>query len=493
LACLFFSTSLATSLWAAAPGPVQRKPPNVLFIAIDDLRPELGAYGSATAQTPSLDRFARRSVSFSRHYAVVPTCGPSRYALLTGRSPLRSGVTSNNNALFQGPAALDPNGSSRAQTWPELFRRQGYHTVQIGKISHTPDGRIFSYNGSGDGRPELPGAWDELATPVGPWRRGWGAFFAYADGLHREDGRGHRPLMQFVAERDEDLPDGLMAAAAVEKLKQLGQSDQPFLLALGFFKPHLPFVAPREDWEAAAGIDPELPPSPDSIDTSYRHKSTEFYNYTFPFEKAHPLSKDAQRITRRAYLASARYVDRQVGKVLAALERERLAENTIVVVWSDHGWHLGDLQMWGKHSPFERALRSVLMIRAPGVSREGAICDALVESTDLYPTLVDLCDFPTDKTEHPLDGLSLRGLLTGQQSSLRSTALSYWHDAISVRTATHRLIARRIENKLSPEALYDLSHAADEGANLIKNEPSLAAALVIELRHRYPRLSDAAP
>ncbi len=142
---------------------------------------------------------------------------------------------------------------------PELFRLHGYRTICIGKVSHTADGRVYEYNGQGDGRLELPGAWDELPTPFGPWERGWGIFFAYANGRHREDGQGHRDVMEFVAEEDDDLPDGLLASTAIEQLQNLASRDQPFFLAVGFFKPHLPFVATREDWEAFENV--EIPAS----------------------------------------------------------------------------------------------------------------------------------------------------------------------------------------------------------------------------------------
>ena len=224
-------------------------PPNVLFIAIDDLRTELGCYGVDYADSPHLDQLAAEGTLFTNHFVQVPTCGASRYALLTGRSPAASGALQN-GAMYSGRTALNPQQQPGAQTLPELFRRSGYHTTLIGKISHTADGRVYEYNGSGDGRDEIPLAWDDKLTPFGKWQRGWGIFFAYGQGRHREDGNGNKDLMQFSVENDDDLPDGMMASAAIEQLKQLGNSEKPFFMGLGFFKPHLPFVAPRQDWEA---------------------------------------------------------------------------------------------------------------------------------------------------------------------------------------------------------------------------------------------------
>jgi len=434
---------------------------NVLFIAIDDLRPELGCYGVEAAQSPHLDRFAESAVQFDRHYVQVATCGASRYALLTGRSPASSGVTRSNNALY----GLNQKQLPGAQSLPELFNRSGYRTVCIGKISHTPDGRVFAYNGSGDGRPELPHAWDELATPFGPWKRGWGTFFAYAGGKHREDGGGHRDLMEFVAEEDDDLPDGLMATEAIAQLKKLKQSDEPFFMGLGFFKPHLPFVAPRQDWLAVENLDIPLPPQ-GKIDSPHWHRSGEFFKYKSPLGPR-PIDAAAQTQARRGYYACVRYVDRQVGRVLDALDDLELADDTIVVVWGDHGWHLGEQQIWGKHTPFERANRSVLMIRVPGVSKPRRTT-ALAETIDIYPTLVELCEPEFRDTRWSLDGKSLVPILSGKQPQVRETATSYWNKAISVRTPTHRAIfaGDHVE-------LYDLSESLDSMENVADENPKL--------------------
>ena len=243
---VFLWSLLAVCLRPVTAADVQR--PNVLFIAIDDLRTELGCYGRSYVDSPHLDKLASEGMLFKNHFVQVATCGASRYALLTGRSPASSGALKN-NAMYVGPTALQAVPKPGAQSMPELFRRSGYHTSLIGKISHTADGRVFAYNGSGDGRDEIPLAWSEKATPLGSWDRGWGIFFAYSGGRHREDGNSHRDLMEFTVENDNDLPDGLMAQAAVEKIGELSGNDTPFFMGLGFFKPHLPFVAPRQDWE----------------------------------------------------------------------------------------------------------------------------------------------------------------------------------------------------------------------------------------------------
>jgi len=458
--------------------PPAAKPLNVLLIAVDDLRPELGCYGASHAQTPHIDRLAEEGVLFTEHFVAVPTCGASRYALLTGRSPARSGVRNGNNSFFTGPVALRHEQQPGAQSLPEQFRRSGYHTVCIGKVSHTADGKVFGYDGKGDGRPEVPHAWDELATPLGAWKRGWGVFFAYAGGVHREDGQGNRDLMEFVAEEDEDLPDGLNAKVAIEKLHELKQGEQPFFLAVGFYKPHLPFVATKRDWEAVAEIDVPPPPQPEKGSTAYWHRSGEFYKYDAPFEKTHPLAPEARQRARRAYLACVRYTDRQIGKVLDALDELELEDSTVVVLWGDHGWHLGDSAIWGKHTPLERALKSPLIIRAPRAERNGERCDALVETIDIYPTLLELCRTSFTVTEHPLDGTSLVPLLEGEREAVHPAALSYWGKATSIRTQGYRLIVSGKAGKRGKIELYAVAEGPDPLRNLAGEEPERVETLL---------------
>ena len=455
--CLLFVMFLVLAPRADAQGDEHNRF-NIVFIAVDDLRPELGCYGVDYVQTPHIDRLAAQGVVFRNHFVAVPTCGASRYALLTGRSPASSGVRRGNGALYSGPAALLQAEQPGAQSMPELFRRSGYHTVLIGKVSHTADGRVFAYDGSGDGRDELPNSWDELATPYGDWQRGWGIFFAYEGGAHREDGQGHHDLMQFTAEHDDDLPDGMLAATAIEKLAQLRDADEPFFLGLGFIKPHLPFVATRGDWEAVQQWDVPPPAHPQRASSAYWHNGGEFYGYTVPWEKSRPLDEDATMQSRRAYLACVRYTDRQVGRVLEALDALGMADNTIVVLWGDHGWYLGEGALWGKHAPLETALRSPLIMRIPNsgwASGEvvgpryfgnGRATQALASTIDLYPTLIDFCKPSFDETHHPLDGVSLAPIITGQRDAVRDHALSYWGNAISIRTADHRLVLREHGN-----------------------------------------------
>ena len=275
-----------------------------------------------------------------------------------------------------------------------------------------------------------------------------------------------------------------MAQKAIAKLAQLKEGGKPFLMGLGFFKPHLPFVAPRQDWEAVAKMDVPAPTHPNLIKSPYWHRSGEFFKYNTPYEKSRPLAQADALTAKRAYLACVRYTDRQVGRVLDALRKLGLADNTIVVVWGDHGWFLGEVGLWAKHTPFERAVHSPLIIRAPKIIKNpGRTSDALAETLDIYPTLLELCRPSFSKTQHPLGGVSLVPVLTGAKKTVRDTAVSYWGNATTVRTSTHRFICKTVKDKQKDFALYDLRSEPDPIENLAKKNPKLVQELLKKLPH----------
>ena len=323
----------------------------------------------------------------------------------------------------------------------------------------------------------MPHAWDQMLTPLGSWERGWGIFFAYANGKHREDGNGYMPLWEFSAEADDELPDGQLATRAMQRLKQYKLDNKRFFMGLGLFKPHLPFVAPRGDWDAFAGQDIPLP-RPEKIQSPYFSKSGEFYKYQTEHEKSRPLSDDAIRNSRRAYLACVRYVDRQIGRVLATLRELDLDTSTVVVVWGDHGWHLGEQQIWAKHTPFERANRSVLMISVPNMRTAGKETSSLASSLDIYPTLLEICNPKFRKVQFPLDGRSLVPVLRHERTRVRDVAISYWRKAVSVRDERFRLVTTlRDEEGGRADELYDLSEGPDSVTDLAQQRPDVCQRL----------------
>ena len=382
-------------------------------------------------------------------------------------------------AFFSTKVGLDPKELPGAQSMPELFRRSGYKTCLLGKMSHTADGRVFAYDGSGDGRPEMPHAWDESLTPLGDWERGWGIFFAYANGRHREDGSGYKPLWEFAAEQDDDLPDGMIATRAIERLKQFKDDGDRFFMGLGFVKPHLPFVATKRDWDAFKEQDIPLPP-PDKIESPHYSKSGEFYKYDAEHEKTYPLSDPAIRSSRRAYLACVRYVDRQIGRVIESLEELGLTKNTVIVVWGDHGWHLGEQQIWAKHTPFERATRSVLMIAIPKMRTAGKQTASLAASIDIYPSLVEICNPKFRSTQFRLDGTSLVPILRHERTRVRDVAVSYWRRSVSVRDAQYRLVSTKDRDGERIDELYDLSNGFDSVDNIASENDKVCERLAAD-------------
>jgi len=455
--------------------------PNVIFIAVDDLRPQLGCYGEDYMRTPRLDELAREGRLFLRHYVQAPTCGASRYCLLSGRRPrLFSHI--GNDAIVKNISGR-PEGTA-PESWLHLFRRQGYRTVCIGKVSHYPDGRLFDKNsGTGGGRPELPHSWSELATPLGKWETGWNAFFGYADGSGRTPGVS--PPTEAADVADDGYPDGLIAEQAVAKLQELKTRDEPFLLAVGFYKPHLPFNAPQKYWDL---YDPEKipaspsPEKPENIAPQSYHRSGEMFgNYRHPDNSRHDTQH--HRRLRHAYCAAVSYADTQVGKVLDAVDDLGLRDNTIIVVWGDHGWHLGDHDIWGKHTLFERALRSALIIRLPQQPQPGVATAGIVETLDLYPTLVDLCGLNAPQNVE-LGGESLRSLLEDPQQAVKPAARSYWKGGASLRTARYRLTHYPKTKKTAAfTELYDHQNDPEETHNIAGEQPELVERLLEELQH----------
>ena len=449
----FFACSQSKSL-------VQKnEQPNILFIAIDDLRPQLNCYGETYMHTPNLDQLAGEGRLFNNHYVQVPTCGASRYSMLLGQYPQYKKYLSNN--VFRDDLAEDEQAGF--VPLPKVFKNEGYYTAALGKVSHYVDGKIYTYDGKGDGRPEMPESWDYEWGPIGQWGTAWNAFFAYANGKNRNDLKRQVGATEFIAEKDEDLPDGLIAAKAMTELNKLKNQEQPFFLAVGFFKPHLPFVAPKKYWELYNDIEIPLSPNPEMPENVFpnavQSSGEMFGNYRQQPEKGGRgirVSDEYAKHLRRSYAAAVSYTDAQVGKLLATLKATGLDKNTIVVIWGDHGWHLGDHTVWGKHTLFERALRSAFIIKTPKMPNAGKANDAIVESVDIYPTLLALANIQAPNT---YAGESLVPLLKNPNNSLEKPALSFWRNGYSMRTAKYRLTKYK-EGTTIHTSLYD--HTKDK-------------------------------
>ncbi len=457
-------------------GQAQERP-NILFIAVDDLRPELGCYGSQLIQSPAIDKLASRGRVFYNHFVQVPTCGASRASMLTGRYPTSRSHLSNQ--------AIAQRLSGAAETdIPETFihhlRRNGYYTVGIGKISHYADGLVYGYTEQPSQKRELPYSWDELIFDPGKWETGWNAFFGYANGENRQSMQRQVKPYERGAVDDDGYVDGLTARLAVAQLEKLKSKGQPFFLGVGFFKPHLPFNAPEKYWNLYEEKDIPLPLKqfiPENVHPRSLHESGEFNGYQLTDEKAGlhgPLSESYQKLLRKAYFSSISYMDAQIGKILNELERLALDDNTIVIIWGDHGWHLGEDLVWGKHALFDYALRSALIVKTPHMTQGGIPTSAMVGSVDIYPTLLELTGL---EAAGKLDGQSFAEILKDPRATGKEAVYSYYNQGVSIRTSRYRLTRYFREEKPDVE-LFDYQNDPLETKNVAHDNSQVIQQLM---------------
>jgi arylsulfatase A-like enzyme len=352
--------------------------------------------------------------------------------------------------------------------------------VGIGKISHSADGLVYGYEDPVSDVRELPHSWDERLFDHGKWGTGWNAFFGYADGTNRQGMKKQVKPYERGEVDDQGYPDGLSTNIALQKLRELKNGQEPFFLGMGFFKPHLPFTAPAKYWELYDKAEislPEMNNIPAGTSKSSLHNSNEFNQYALGEEKASldtVLSDDYTRKLKQAYAACVSYVDEQIGLLLTALHNLGLDDNTIIVVWGDHGWHLGDQRVWGKHTLSEYALRSALVMKIPGLGTSGKTINSIVESVDIYPTLMDLCKIATPDN---VTGKSFVEKLDSEDCQTGDMAYSYFKDGISLRTDSFRL-TKYFREELPTVELYDYSHDPYETKNIATLKPLIVQKLM---------------
>ena len=444
--------------------------PNVLLICVDDLRPELKSFGADYISSPSIDALAAKGIKFQKHFVNAPSCGPSRYTLLTGQYG-----PAGNNALFLRANKIKDGTEEINQSMPEWFKTHGYTTVSVGKVSHHPGGR-GGKNWNDSTKIEMPNAWDRHLMPVAEWEHPRGMMHGLAYGEIRVKS-GDMDIFQTVEGDDNIYPDGAITDEALKQLRELAAiNENPFFLAVGIIKPHLPFGAPKSYFNKYDGV--KLPviehPQKPKGKTTW-HGSGEFMKYNRWGKDPNSNAGFADE-ARRHYAACVSYADAQVGKVLAELKRTGADKNTIVVLWGDHGWHLGEHAIWGKHSLFEESLHSPLIIHYPGMKHKGSNTDAIVETLDIFPTLCDLTGIEIPKYTH---GVSLKGILVDPDIS-GHTALAYKKGASTIRTSTHRMILHQdgfVE-------LYDHTIIEKETKNVAEKYPELVEELKNALNTR---------
>ena len=473
LLTIFGCTLVKEQSFAASKGDgskVKTPAKNVLLICVDDLRPELNCFGVSYIKSPSIDRLAADGISFRRHYVNAPSCGPSRHTLLTGRYG-----PAGNNALFKRAEKIAREPDTVFPSMPELFRKNGYTTVSVGKVSHHPGGWGGKDWGD-DSIIEIPGGWDRHLMPVGKWQHPRGAMHGLANGQIRIKA-GDMEVFQAVEGPDTIYPDGLITEEALKQLDILtGKGEKPFFLAVGIIRPHLPFGAPKKYLDMYDGVKlPEIehPDKPKGKTTW--HDSSEFMKYKRWGRDPRNDEEFATEV-RRHYAACVSYADAQVGRILGKLKETGADKNTVIVLWGDHGWHLGEHSIWGKHSLFEEALRSPLIVYYPGIEKAGAKTDAVVETADVFPTLCELTGVSVPEFVH---GRSLKNLLAKPESK-GHTVIGYSSKATTIRTSKFRMI----KHKYGAVELYDHKSPEKETVNVAKKYPGVVKELEKTLAER---------
>jgi len=487
---------LPVRLPAADSGPTR---PNVLFIAVDDLRPELGCYGNAVVKSPNIDRLAARGMVFNHAYCQQAVCSPSRSSLLTGRRPDATRVW---DLETHFRVALPD-----AVTLPQHFKAHGYYCAALNKIYHHgfEDGRSWNephWYPNGQTIDTDPVDWTKrIVKSVGPGVREYVHRPLPADNDKPNAQRGAKgkapkgAAFEVSPKSDDELPDGATAAEAVRRLHDLKAKGQPFFLAVGFLKPHLPFVAPKKYWDL---YNPDQIPRPaiDHLPTGAPpfagHDNGELHSYT-NIPPGNPIPEDLAQTLRHGYYACISYTDAQVGRLLDALDQEGLADNTVIVLWGDHGWQLGDHGLWHKHTNFELAARAPLLVSVPHQKTAGQKCDAPVEFVDVYPTLADVCGLALPPG---LDGVSLKPQLENPAAKAQKVALSQYprggakiggqYMGYSVRDDRWRLTVwrERWGTKVVATELYDERNDPAETASL--HDRPEHQALIAELSKHLP-------
>ncbi|WP_425474783.1 sulfatase [Niabella insulamsoli] len=444
-------------VWLNAAGADRSPKYNVLFIMADDLRPDLGCYGNSKVITPHMDRLAAASIVFNRAYCQQAVCNPSRASMLTGLRPDETGVTD----LVTHFRDKVPD----AVTLPQAFKNSGYTTVGLGKIFHGTKATEDTVSWSSPKTQNLATRGQDYHLSVNKTGRKAAA-------------------MEFIEGPDSGYPDGKISDEAIRLLRQYKSSGEPFFLATGFKKPHLPFCAPKKYWDKYADIsvdDYAKIPRPKAAPDIAFHQWQELRGYTdIPKEAA--LSPQQRADLVRGYYACISFVDAQIGKVLSELKQLGLDKNTIVVLVGDHGYHLGEQELWCKSTNFELDARIPLLIAVPGFSKTAGHSDAIVEAVDIYPTLTALCGIDAHT---PLSGKSLVPLISNPKKKWNGVAFSQFcrpYKAITAQKPTHMGYTMRDADfrytlwynlntdSIEARELYQLSNDGVETENLTGNK-----------------------
>ncbi|MDB4412717.1 sulfatase [bacterium] len=464
--------------------------PNVLLILVDDLKPALGCYGDSIAQTPHIDALASRGMRFDLAYCNQAVCAPSRFTLMLGSHSTSTGLY----GLGSNLRARYPD----AVTMPQHFAKHGYHTESLGKVFHIGHGN--------EGDPQsfsVPHFKEKVIEYLDPASKPDGK-------LTREEAmftntpapkEGMNSLPRGAAFESPDVPDeayadGRVAAETIKRLQAARQRRNehgtPFFITAGFARPHLPFSAPKKYWDLykpAQFLLPEDRDHPRNSPNVAHKRGGEIRNY-FPVPDKTDKREIGDTVARQlihGYYASTSYVDAQIGKVIAELDCLKLSENTIIVLWGDHGFHLGDHGIWTKHTNYEQANRIPILIHAPGVTKSLSSTQQPAESVDIFPTLAELAGLPSPKGPQPIDGLSLVPVLKDPKIRIRDHAFHAYPKrklGRAIRTERYRLVEWKAKGAAEYE-LYDYQTDPHETENLSEKLPLVLEKLQAILA-KYP-------
>jgi len=379
--------------------------PNILFIAVDDLRPEMNCFGASYIHSPNLDQLAKEGMIFTEAHCNIPVCGASRASLLTGTRPTRF-------RYLDYPTRAEDDYPG-VLSLPKHFKDKGYHTISNGKIFHH--------------RNDLADSWNEIWAPTPSLAPGDYFLPENVALANREGLRG--PAYEHADVPDSVYRDGKLALKAISDLRKLKEMDQPFFLACGFMKPHLPFNAPSRYWDLYERSSIHLPENryaPENAPPEAQHQFGELRKY-WDIPREGQVSDSLARTLIHGYYACVSYVDQMIGMVLDELKALDLDKNTIVILWGDHGYNLLEHGLWNKQCNYRTSLRSVLMLKVPGETN-GAKCEAMVEFVDIYPTLCELAGL--ELPEH-LEGLSLAPLVNDPGMEWKDFVISKWFDGLT--------------------------------------------------------------
>ena len=440
----------------------ESKPKNVLFIAVDDLKPLLGCYGDSIVKTPNIDKLASQGFVLENNHCQQAVCGPSRASILTGKRP--------DYTQIWDLKTLIRDKNPDIVTMPQYFKQNGYETVAVGKI--------FDFRSVDKGNDSIS------------WSNKYDNFKH-----HSEIGREYVNETERVSYEIVDVPDSLTADGEVARrtinfLRDLATKDKPFFMAAGFYKPHLPFIAPRKYWDLYEDkLElPEFRQAPEGAPSYATQPSWELRSgyVDIPKDFDVEIPEEKQKTLLQGYYACASFVDAQIGKVLDELDRLGLRDNTIIVLWGDHGYHLADHDMWCKHTNYEQSTKTPLIFSGNGIS--GSIATP-TEFVDVYPTL---CDMAGIKTPENLDGVSLTPLFENKTEKVKDFAVSQFPReenkmGYAFRNDRYRYVvwfndekpfetSRTFdESKIDAEEFYDYQTDPEERKNLI-NEVDYQAA-----------------